>query len=377
LRQGVTGQVRIGAAVVEAAQRTGSPVLDAGGATFVWLGDGPGPVVFGDWCGWEPAAGLRLEAADGAWVGRVELPSNAYVEYALLHRGRRVPDPLNPNKVDNGFDKWNEQLWMPDAPRRLEVVRCRDVPAGSVSGDRLRLPFLAAPPRARRLDLYLPAPEVAADPARLPLLLVLDGPDYLERGELHRTLDALIAGGAMAPVAAAFLANAGHARAIEYGASDFTLAVLADVVVPAAEQRLGLGTQRRQAGPGRAAILGSSLGGLMALHAVARRPDVFGTGVAQSTSAMLDDHALPGGTIPAVRLTTLALIETAPPPPVRLWLDAGDLEWLAEPNDRLAALLERRGWDVTYRRQHGGHNQTSWAEALVDALPAMFPLAGA
>jgi enterochelin esterase-like enzyme len=32
---------------------------------------------------------------------------------------------------------------------------------------------------------------------------------------------------------------------------------------------------------------------------------------------------------------------------------------------------------VTYRRQHGGHNQTSWAEALLDALPAMFPPAGA
>jgi len=373
----VTEAVSIDAAVVEAAERTGSPVLDEGGATFVWLGDGPGPVVFGDWCGWEPAAGLRLEATGGAWAGRVELASNAYAEYALLHRGRRVPDPLNPNKVDNGFDKWNEQLWMPEAPRLLEAVRGRDVPAGSISGGRLRLPFLAAPPRDRRLDLYLPAPEIASDPVQLPLLLVLDGPDYLERGELHRTLDALIGDGAMAPVAAAFLANAGDARAIEYGASDFTLAVLADVVVPAAEDRLGLGPQRSQAGPGRAAILGSSLGGLMALHAVARRPDVFGTGIAQSTSAMLDDHALPGGTIPAVRLTTLALIEAAPPSPARLWLDAGDLEWLAEPNDRLAALLQGRGWDVIYRRQHGGHNQTSWAEALVEALPAMFPPARA
>jgi enterochelin esterase family protein len=237
----------------------------------------------------------------------------------------------------------------------------------------VRLPFLAAPPRERRLDLYLPAPALAPDRLALPLLLVLDGPDYLERGLLHRTLDALIAEGRIAPVAAAFLANAGEGRAIEYGASDFTLAVLADVVVPAAEQRLGLAPQRSASGPGRACIVGSSLGGLMAVHAVARRADVFGLGIAQSTSAMLGDLRVPGASIPAVRLTTLALIETAPPSPARLWLDAGDLEPLAEPNDRLAALLEGRGWDVTYRRQHGGHNQTSWAEALVDALPAMFP----
>jgi enterochelin esterase family protein len=372
----VTTRIPTGTVAVERARRTGSPIVDAGGATFVWLGDGPGPVVFGDWCGWEPAAGLRLDRMDGAWAGRVELPSRAYVEYALLKRGRRVADPLNPNRVDNGFDKWNHQLWMPDAPRRLAALRDRRSPAGSVTADRLRLPFLVAPPRERRLDLYLPAPELAPTPAELPLLLVLDGPDYLDRGELHRTLDALIADRAMRPVAAAFLANAGEGRAIEYGASDFTLAVLADVVVPAVERRLGLEPQRRQAARGRATILGSSLGGLMALHAVTRRPDVFGAGITQSTSAMLEEIAVPGGTIPAIPLTTLALIETGPPSPARLWLDAGDLESLAEPNDRLAALLVDRGWDVTYRRQHGGHNQTSWAEALIDALPTMFPAGG-
>jgi len=361
----------------ELARRAGSPLIDEAGATFVWLGDGPGPVVIGDWCGWEAGAGLRLEPAeDGAWAGRVALPADAYVEYLLLHHGRRVPDPLNQHKVDNGFEKWNEQLWMPGAPRRLEGLRDREVPAGTLTEGRLRLPFLAAPPRERRLDLYVPAPELVPDHGRLPLLLVLDGPDYLERGELHRTLDALIADGAMAPVAAAFLANAGDARSIEYGASDFTLAVLGDTVVPEAEQRLGLAPQRAAAGPGRAAILGSSLGGLMALHAVARRPDVFGRGIAQSTSAMLEAGDLPGP-MPSVRLTTLALLETAAPPPARLWLDAGDMEPLARPNDRLAAFLAGRGWDVTYRRQHGGHNQTSWAEALVDALPAMFPPSGA
>jgi enterochelin esterase-like enzyme len=91
---------------------------------------------------------------------------------------------------------------------------------------------------------------------------------------------------------------------------------------------------------------------------------------------MLEEIAVPGGTIPAIPLTTLALIEAGPPSPARLWLDAGELESLAGPNDRLAALLVDRGWDVTYRPQHGGHNQTSWAEALIDALPAMFPAGG-
>jgi enterochelin esterase-like enzyme len=88
---------------------------------------------------------------------------------------------------------------------------------------------------------------------------------------------------------------------------------------------------------------------------------------------MLDEIPLRDSAIPAVRLTTLALIETASPPPIRLWLDVGDLEDLAPSNDRLAALLESRGVDLSYRRFPGGHDQTSWAESLVDALPTIFP----
>lgn len=36
-------------------------------------------------------------------------------------------------------------------------------------------------------------------------------------------------------------------------------------------------------------------------------------------------------------------------------------------------MFTRRGFDLTYSRYPGGHDQTSWAESLVDALPAMFP----
>lgn len=35
--------------------------------------------------------------------------------------------------------------------------------------------------------------------------------------------------------------------------------------------------------------------------------------------------------------------------------------------------LGRRGIDVAYRRFPGGHDQTSWSESLVDALPEIFP----
>lgn len=311
----------------------------------------------------------------GTWEARLEMQADAYAEYRLYRSDRVVADPGNRDRIDNGFHGRNQRFWMPRATRRAEQLIRRDVPRGHVTRAKVDLGWLSAPPSRRRVAFYLP--DVAAHDTEirrsLPLLVVLDGLDYLRRGGLAEMLDALIADGSIAPVAALFVDNAGPGRPSEYMANDFTLASLADICVPAAVEELGLETQHAAVGPGRAAILGSSLGGLMALHAGVRRPDVFGRVIAQSTSAMLEEVPLRDSSVPAIRLTTLALLEATPPPPVRLWLDVGDLEDLAPSNDRLAAMLTRRGLDLTYRRFPGGHDHTSWAESLVDALPAMFP----
>ncbi len=351
-----------------------NPRVDEQGATFAWHGAGPPPIVAGSWCGWDPARGLEMERAGLGWVGRLEIQPDAYAEYRVYQLDRVVPDPGNRDRIHNGVNGTNYRFWMPRATRRAEELTRRKVPRGQVSRAKLDLGWLAAPPGRRRAAFYLPDaaarnPEVRRS---LSLLVVLDGMDYLRRGGLAEMLDALIAGGSMAPVAALFIDNAGAGRPSEYAANDFTVASLADIAVPAAVEELGLEVQHTGSGPGRAAILGSSLGGLMALHAGTRRPDVFGRVIAQSTSAMLEELPLRDFAIPAMNLTTLALLDAVPPPPVRLWLDVGDLEDLAPSNDRLAAMLTRRGLDLTYRRFPGGHDHTSWAESLVDALPAMF-----
>jgi enterochelin esterase-like enzyme len=352
-----------------------NPRVDDRGATFTWHGAAPAPVVVGSWCDWDPARGMALRRSGDGWAGRVELPPDAYVEYGLLRDGITVPDPGNPATVDNGVGGRNHRFWMPGARRRAIELARRRVPRGEVVATTVNLGWLAAPPLDRRVALYVPHATVADSARRheLPLLVVLDGLDYLRRGRLNRILDALIADGRMAPVAACFIDDAGPARPAEYAANDFTVTALAEVVVPAAIERLGLAAQAAAAGAGRAAILGSSLGGLMALHAGVRRPDLFGRVIAQSTAALTEDLKVGGRLIPRIRSTLLALIEASPAPPIHLWLDAGDLEGLAEQNDRLAALLARRGFAVEYRRFPGGHDQTSWAESLVDALPATFP----
>jgi enterochelin esterase-like enzyme len=355
---------------------TTNPVVDDRGATFTWNGRGDPPIVVGSWSDFDVDRGVPMQPADGGWRARVEIPADAYVEYGFYRDGRPLQDRRNHDRVDNGVGGTNHRFWMPYASRRaIALARRGGVARGLVERGRLDLTWLAAPPERRKAAFYLPAP--AADDKELrralPLLLVLDGIDYLRRGRLARILDSLIADGRMAPVAVLFLDNSGETRPLEYAANDFILAALADVAVPAAVDRLGIGPQHVSGGRGRATILGSSMGGLMAIHSGLRRPDVFGSVIAQSTSAMLEELPIGASGLPPIRMTTFALLEATEPPPIRLWLDVGDLEALARQNDRLAAMLVERGLDCTYRRYPGGHDQTSWAESLVDALPAMFP----
>jgi enterochelin esterase family protein len=233
-----------------------NPRVADSGATFTWHGPPPAPVVVGSWCDWDPARGLAMRRSGDHWTAHVELPPDAYVEYGLLIDGRAVPDPGNPHRVGNGVGGRTHRFWMPAARRHALALARRRVPRGEVTMGSVDMGWLAAPPLQRRLALYLPHVAAADTGLRrdLPLLLVLDGLDYLRRGKLARILDALIADGAMAPVAAAFLDNAGRTRATEYAANDFTLATVADIVVPAVVERLGLAPQQEQAGPGRAAI---------------------------------------------------------------------------------------------------------------------------
>ncbi len=337
-----------------------SPLVSDHDVTFLWQGAGRPPVVVGDWCDWDTDRGLAMKRRGGVSSATLRLPRNAYLEYRFFHRGDLVPDPLNPHRTRNGLGGVNSRVWMPGASRRALTLRRRRSPRGRVLRGSITFDRGLPGPRKRRFDLYMPP--AVADPANLPLLLVLDGPDYLDRGGLHRTLDGLIGDRAMAPVAAAFLADAGPGRSAEYTASDWTLRTLAEVVVPAAIERLGLRPGAAVEGRGPVAILGASFGGVMALHAAVRLPDVFGTAIVQSYAVY-----------PSPEWSTIALIRATPPPPVRLWLDVGTLEGLAEPVDGLVELLRERGFKLRYQPYPAGHNQTGWAESLVDALPVMFP----
>lgn len=123
--------------------------------------------------------------------------------------------------------------------------------------------------------------------------------------------------------------------------------------------------------PGRedTLVAGSSLGGVVSLHAWVRRPDVFGGVGAFSTAFWV-----PG----APHLQDLERALAQPHPPTRFYLDVGGRETPEDPDrqrsyvadtERVVAALRAADVPVRYTYDSAAHHhETAWAERLPAAL---------
>jgi enterochelin esterase family protein len=331
--------------------REGTPVIDGGSVTFVWRGR-QSPQLISDLTGWEQGTPVDLkQVAPQVWSHTITLPGDAYLEYAYWQDGERVADPLNPRTTPDGFGNDNHYFYMPAATPTPLTRRRRNVPHGTVTRHTLEPGFLLAG-RKRLVYLYQPP---TPDPT--PLLVVLDGQDYRRRAKLVNIVDNLIAQERIQPLALAMIYHGGQARGLEYACSDAHLGILLFSLLPLAQQELNL--LDLEANPGAYGILGASLGGLMALYAGVRAPQVFGHVLSQS-AACDQDYVL------------WDLIRHGPKRRLRIWLDVGRYEWLLEPNRQLFSLLLERGPDIAYREHNAGHNYPSWRNQLPNGLEWLF-----
>ena len=165
------------------------------------------------------------------------------------------------------------------------------------------------------------------------------------------------------------VANTGRFRRFEYspfrdpthggGDGDRYLRFIVETVRPLVD-----GSFRTLTGPAHTAMAGSSMGGLMSLYALYRRPEIFGQAAALSPSVWFADSAM------------LRLVEADPAPTGRLYLDVGTGE--AAPMvagvRRLRDLLVDRGLEegprFRYVEDEGAdHHESHWGRRFRDALP--------
>lgn len=261
----------------------------------------------------------------------------------------------------------------------------RDTNEHTVSGTVLVWPGLAGPQLAHPRDIlvYLPPSLAEVGPGssrRYPVLYFHDGQNVFDEhtsysGEWRadETLEALAEEGIEAIAVA--IPNGGESRMDDYnpwrsldtwrgrsrptgGGGDAYLGYVVGHVKPLVDASFP--TRRERDGTG---VIGSSMGGLISLYALAAYPDVFGLAGVMSPSLHWSDHRM------------LKVVDAGLVPRARIHLDAGGREWRGmvpqarELRDLLLAQGFALGTDLRYVEvPKAGHNEGAWAERLPDAL---------
>ena len=230
----------------------------------------------------------------------------------------------------------------------------------------------------RRILVALPPGTEPGTTRRLPVLYLHDGQNLFDPATSHAgdwglvtILNELARDGVEAIVVG--VPHRGRLRSYEYnpfrdlrhggGGGDRYLEYLFGTVMPLVERSFPART-----GPGHTAIGGSSLGGLISLYALWRRPGVFGAASVQSPALWVAGRAI------------FRFLERHPVrPPARIYLDVGTAEGPEAIRDARALRdwLHQAGQgegvpeaDLRYLEDPvGTHTESAWGRRLRDAIP--------
>ena len=243
--------------------------------------------------------------------------------------------------------------------------------SGEVAGDVRILADVESPQLGNHRDLLAYLPISHGSGLRFPALYMHDGQNLFDEatsnsGEWRadETMEDLAREGIEAIVVG--IPHAGDERGVEYAGARAAayLDFVADTVRPLVEDAFDAAARREARG-----IAGSSLGGVISLHGLYARRDVFGfAGVFSPAFWWNDDTLFP-------------VVESEEPPEARIYIDVGDEEWndgedtrrsYVEGFERMTGLLRARGFDdrslCAVLEPGGAHHESDWARRLPDAL---------
>ena len=341
---------RGGTPVVENQTRLVFLAKDANGATPRVVGD------FNAWAstpqGYDATIGrmTRIEGTSWSYLEGTAY-TNARVEYVFLFDKDAAADPLNPRTVQ-AYAGPRSEVRMPFWTAQSEVDDEQAAPAGGVIAETITSRYLGG---SRRVWFYLP-PGYAAAPAEtlFPVIYVLDGSNYVEKMDVPRVLDRLIARRAIPPVIAVF-AEPGD-RQEEYSRNPRWRAFVATELVPLVDKRF-----RTFPTPDHRAIVGSSLAAYGAVDLAIEYPSVFGLCAALAP--------------PAQTATVIANQAKARRAAVsiRFFVLGGVYDTSIDGARRLRTALDDVNAPVSYLEVPEGHNTNTFRAHLDDALRALLP----
>ena len=343
------------------------PIVEGARCTFLYRGDADEVLLVQRVVGLPEQIPMRKLRGTDLWYLVLELPDGSRVNYQLeVHRGEhveRINDPLNPrlsyspvgtSSVCFGHGYQTPEWTEPDPVARQGTLEEMTVPSRALRRD---CPVtLYRPARFRRTSTY-------------PLLVVHDGPDFLQYAAAKTVLDNLIHRSEVAETVVAFLHP--QDRLTEYTNSTAHSRFLTQELVPRLETQLPL--------MGRASgrcLLGSSLGAVASLSAAVRSPDTYGSLILMSGSFVFTDIGTDhgGGAVfdPVVKFVNRY---RARPTRVadRVFVSCGVYEPLITPNRSMVPTFESTGMTTRFVQTRDGHNWENWRDTLRDALSWVYP----
>jgi enterochelin esterase family protein len=292
-----------------------------------------------------------MRQVDGGWEFRLTgLPVDR-LEYLLDVDGDLRPDPSNPRHTSGPF---GDHSWIPlpayREPAWLDVEPC--------DGERATLTLSRTGAGRIDCEIWSPAHIPAVDP--LPLLISHDGPEMDAYGRLTAYAGAMIASGTLPPMRVA-LVGPGPRRNQRYAANPRYARALATRLLPALVDAVPTSH--------RPVVMGQSLGGLAALHAVWTSPHMFSGAFLQSGSfftAELDPQESGFEFWREVTgfVASIHAAEQSAPDAPPITLTCGTAEENLANNvairDHLAAVGIETGWGEV----RDGHTWTCWRDTL-------------
>ena len=192
--------------------------------------------------------------------------------------------------------------------------------------------------------------------ADLPVLFLTDGPSYISRGGMPRTMDALIESGKIGPLVAVFvdprdpddLRN--NRRNRQFLCNEDYLRFFVDELIPTIEDNYAVARDR-----GKRTILGLSFGGTNAACFGLLGSDTF-SGIGMHSPA---NHPVPR-LLPAYR--------RQPRLPLKIFLSTGVPDDNTRANREFHSVLEEKGYPMKYVETPEGHNWDNWRPLIDDVL---------
>jgi enterochelin esterase-like enzyme len=344
------------------AARGGTPIIENQTRLIFFAKDkdGQAPRIVGDFNAWavtpqgyDASIGkpTRIEGTPWSYLESTSY-TNARLEYVFFYDKEAVPDPMNAHTVQ-AYAGPRSEVRMPFWVAQPEVDELGSAPQGEVIAETMASRFLGGP---RRVWFYLPPGYAANTTLLYPVIYVLDGANYVEKMDVPRVLDHLIANKSIAPVIAVFSEPAD--RQEEYSRNPGWRAFVANELVPMVDKRF-----RTFSAPDQRVILGSSLAAYGAVDLAVEYPSLFGLCAAMAPPAQ-----------------TASLIANQPKAKrsvvsIKFFIMGGVYDSMIDGARNLRTTLDNYLAPVTYMEVSEGHNTNTFRAHLDDALKALLTTA--